>query len=295
MNLQVGGVYVRCPVGWHPTTRFLFSNFDFFLCLFGLMVAGFYFQNPVWCWYSIWTVENISAICCNAVQSIFNQYIQSFVLRSMNKCKTMLALTVTLTSFQVHHVEWGFFFWNRTGSKLETPCSLFALCTESIRNEVNISQRKKCSNELLILLNFAHSQLLLKLNWQSHCRHITTLPWLRRRCGLPSCSFWPCLVHIKQPAKESNTSSAAFGKGTYENKVMKWYHSSSSCPGRQGDSITVSLTFCMEGRPPGQALCSANVSPVSARASAHPNIDLRALHQPHWRFPKAHPFTSSYF
>ena len=217
----------------------------------------------------------------------------------MNKCKTMLALTATLTSFRVHHVEWGFFVWNRSGSKLETPCSLFALCTESIRNEVNISQRKKCSNELLILLNFAHSQTAIEIelteSLPSYCDLAMATKTLRS-----SLLLLLALFGAHQAARQG--IQLKFGSIWQGNLWKQGYevisqfiivHLEVVQVGRVTQLLYVSLTFCsMEDRPPGQALCSANVSPVSARASEHPNIDLRALHQPHWRFPKAHPFTS---
>ena len=285
---------------WGGTQQhvFCYPTLNFFCDFLGWWLQGFIFiiQSDVDTQYErlrTW------ALC---VVMPFNQYsinIQSFFLHSMNKCKTMLALTATLTSFRVHHVEWGFFCLKQNWLKVGNSMFVVRLVHRKHQKRGEHFAEKKCSNELLRLLNFAHSQTAIEIelteSLPSYCDLAMATKTLRS-----SLLLLLALFGAHQAARQG--IQLKFGSIWQGNLWKQGYevisqfiivHLEVVQVGRVTQLLYVSLTFCsMEGRPPGQALCSANVSPVSARASEHPNIDLRALHQPHWRFPKAHPFTS---
>ena len=158
-------------------------------------------------------VKNIGAICClgHAVMP-FNQDLIDVSSDSLNTCKTMLALTATLTSLWVHHLEWET-GWKRLGSKGNST----TLCAESIRNEAIEQNNKTCVWVANTLELGPILKLLLKLAWQSHlCRIDGAMAVKTLRSSVLLSLLLLALFGAQAARKESNRGSqwvAGFGRG----------------------------------------------------------------------------------
>ena len=242
---------------WGGTQQhvFCYPTLNFFCDFLGWWLQGFIFiiQSDVDTQY-----ERLRTWALFVVMP-FNQYsinIQSFFLHSMNKCKTMLALTATLTSFRVHHVEWGFFClkqnWLKVG-KLHVRCSPCAPKASETRWTFRREKMLKRVAKTFELCPFSNCYW----NWTDRVTAVVLWP-----ChGYEDAAVFPPapsgLVWCTSSSPPRNPTQVRQHLAREPMKTRLWsditvHHSSSrSCPGRQGDSITVCvIDFLQHG---GQA------------------------------------------